>query len=47
MSTPESDTLTLQEYLDGIETLQKTEGWRIHEEIQRLGRKLLHLSSKL
>lgn len=31
-------TLTLQEYLDGIETLQKTEGWRIHEEIQRLGR---------
>lgn len=38
MSTPESDTLTLQEYLDGIESLHKTKGWRIHEEIQRLGR---------
>jgi len=38
MPTPEPDEVTFEEYIEGIEFLKKSEGWRIHEEIQRLGR---------
>jgi hypothetical protein len=37
MSAPETESLTLEEYLEGIEALQKTEGWRINQDIERLG----------
>jgi hypothetical protein len=37
MSTPEAKSLTLEEYLAGIEVLQKTEGWKTHQDIERLG----------
>jgi hypothetical protein len=38
MSAPEVDALTLAQYLEGIESLQKTEGWKIHQDMERLSR---------
>jgi hypothetical protein len=34
VSEPE---MTLDEYLEGIEKLQQTEGWKIHQDMERLG----------
>jgi hypothetical protein len=37
MSAPEVGSLAHEEYLEEIEALQKTEGWRIHQDMERLG----------
>ncbi|HVS82173.1 MAG TPA: hypothetical protein VHE60_10605 [Pyrinomonadaceae bacterium] len=37
MSTPHAESITLEEYLEGIEALQQTEGWKIHQDMERLG----------
>jgi hypothetical protein len=31
------ESITLDQYFEGIEALQQTEGWRIHQDIERLG----------
>jgi hypothetical protein len=37
MSAPEAESITLEEYLEGIKALQETEGWKIHRDMERLG----------
>jgi len=37
MLTPQTESITLEEYFEGIEALQQTEGWRIHQDMERLG----------
>ncbi len=37
MLTPQTESTTLEEYSEGIEALQQTEGWKIHQDMERLG----------